>query len=319
MRNEDQWRNRRRDESDMDREFPRDRNYGAGSGYPRDEPFQFGDTDRGPRGGSYRESGRQYGGYDSPNPDRGGASGRGYGVDPRYGERLQSVQGGNFGRGDPYVDEGRFGGSRHEGYGLTGQRYGHEEEFSSPGGPQMNWEGRGQRHPQYDWPSRGVHEGREQGLGGGGSTQRYMPKGYKRSDARLQEDICERLSHSGLDVSEVSVSVSEGQVTLEGTVSERYMKHAIEDRADDCMGVQGIENRIRVERPGSRQEAGISGASSAMSGGASSSGAVGGGGTVASDAGAEQAGTPAAGQVQSGAREQSSRTARKSGSQSKRK
>ncbi|HWL28276.1 MAG TPA: BON domain-containing protein [Burkholderiaceae bacterium] len=221
MRNEDQWRNRRRDEPDMDREFPRDRDYGAGSRYPRDEPFQFGDTDRGPRGGSYRESGRQYGGYDAPSFDRGDAAGQGYGRDPRYGERLQSVQGGNFGRGDPYADEGPFGSSRHEGYGLTGQRYGHEEAFSSPGGR---------------------------------SAQRYMPKGYKRSDARLQEDICERLSRSGLDVSEVSVSVSDGQVTLEGSVNERYMKHAIENYADDCMGVEGIDNRIRVERPGSRAD-----------------------------------------------------------------
>lgn len=277
MRNDDQWRNRRGDEFEMDREFPRDRDVGAGSRYPRDEPFQFGDTDRGPRGGSYRESGRQYGGYDQPG--RSGESGQGYGGNPRYGDRLQSVQGGNFGRGDPYADEGKYSGSRHEGYGLTGQRYGHEEEFSSPGGPQMNWEGRGQRHPQYDWPSRGTHEGREQGYGGwsgsnehgpgqwgGSGGQRYMPKGYKRSDERLQEDICERLSRSGLDVSEVSVSVSEGRVTLEGSVNERYMKHAIEDCADDCMGVESVENRIRVERAGSRSGQAVEQGSSASTG-----------------------------------------------------
>jgi osmotically-inducible protein OsmY len=37
-------------------------------------------------------------------------------------------------------------------------------------------------------------------------------------------------------------------VVLEGTVPERRMKHAIEDLADACPGIQDIENRIRVRR-----------------------------------------------------------------------
>lgn len=80
--------------------------------------------------------------------------------------------------------------------------------------------------------------------------RRVMPKGYLRSDERLREDVCERLSHSGLDVGEVSVTVAEGKVTLEGTVSDRASKHAIENCVDDCLGVQDIDNRIRVNRGG---------------------------------------------------------------------
>jgi hypothetical protein len=84
----------------------------------------------------------------------------------------------------------------------------------------------------------------------GQAAQRVHPKGYTRSDERIQEDICERLSYSGLPVGEVSVEVSQGRVTLDGMVSARPIKHAIEDYVDDCMGVQEIDNRIKVQRQG---------------------------------------------------------------------
>jgi hypothetical protein len=75
------------------------------------------------------------------------------------------------------------------------------------------------------------------------------PKGYQRSDERLREVISERLMEArDIDSSEVTVAVSGAKVVLEGTVPERRMKHAIEDLADACPGVQDIENRIRVQR-----------------------------------------------------------------------
>jgi osmotically-inducible protein OsmY len=43
------------------------------------------------------------------------------------------------------------------------------------------------------------------------------------------------------------VTVSSGMVTLEGTVPERWMRHAIENEADRCSGVRDIENKIRVQ------------------------------------------------------------------------
>lgn len=73
------------------------------------------------------------------------------------------------------------------------------------------------------------------------------PKGYQRSDERIREDLCDRLMRSRhIDSSEVTVEVADGRVLLEGTVPHRRMKHAIEDMADACLGVQEIENRIRV-------------------------------------------------------------------------
>lgn len=79
---------------------------------------------------------------------------------------------------------------------------------------------------------------------------RAGPKGYTRSDERIREDICERLMLAdSIDPSEVSVSVKEGRVALEGTVPTRRMKHAIEDLADYTAGVTDVDNRIQVERP----------------------------------------------------------------------
>ncbi|MDR8802283.1 hypothetical protein FEP89_03022 [Burkholderia multivorans] len=80
---------------------------------------------------------------------------------------------------------------------------------------------------------------------------RRGPKGYTRSDERIREDVCERLAHAlDIDVSDVSVQVSDGRVELDGTVPTRWMKHAIEDIADDCMCVRDVENRVRVKREG---------------------------------------------------------------------
>ena len=81
------------------------------------------------------------------------------------------------------------------------------------------------------------------------ARDRLGPRGYVRSDERIHEFICERLAQlHHLDVSDVSVTVSNGCVRLEGTVPDRDMKHRIEDTADSCWGVQDVENRIRVRR-----------------------------------------------------------------------
>ena len=70
------------------------------------------------------------------------------------------------------------------------------------------------------------------------------------SDARIREEVCEHLWRGAhVDVSEVTVQVTQGVVTLEGTVPFRQMKYAIEDIVASCRGVQDVENRIRVSCP----------------------------------------------------------------------
>lgn len=73
------------------------------------------------------------------------------------------------------------------------------------------------------------------------------PKDYKRSDARIQEDVNEALYvHPGVDARDIEVSVSDGVVTLTGTVTERRVKRLAEDAAHDCRGVIDVRNEVRV-------------------------------------------------------------------------
>lgn len=79
------------------------------------------------------------------------------------------------------------------------------------------------------------------------------PKGYQRSDERINEDISERLLHAPrIDSSNVSIRVENATIYLSGTVPERWMKYTIEDLAHDTLGVRDVINEIRVPRePGS--------------------------------------------------------------------
>lgn len=97
------------------------------------------------------------------------------------------------------------------------------------------------------------------------------PKGYERSDERLKEMICEKLTDDeAIDASEVSVEVSNREVTLTGTVSDRQSKYQIEELVEQCGGVQEIHNQLRVSRDtqgtGSGTEANPSGRAGKRSG-----------------------------------------------------
>jgi len=75
------------------------------------------------------------------------------------------------------------------------------------------------------------------------------PKGYTRSDQRLLEEICERLTADHeLDASELSVSVRDSEVTLEGSVRDRHSKHLAEDLAAAVSGVREVHNRLRAQK-----------------------------------------------------------------------
>ncbi|MGK7650966.1 MULTISPECIES: BON domain-containing protein [unclassified Roseovarius] len=76
------------------------------------------------------------------------------------------------------------------------------------------------------------------------------PKGYVRSDARIDEDVHERLTDDPyVDASEITVSVSDREVTLDGTVDSRRAKRRAEDCAHDVSGVTHVQNNLRVKVP----------------------------------------------------------------------
>jgi osmotically-inducible protein OsmY len=74
------------------------------------------------------------------------------------------------------------------------------------------------------------------------------PKGYKRSDERIKEDISDRLGDDPyIDATEVEIVVANGEVTLIGSVNDRMDKRRAEDLAERVSGVKNVENRIRVK------------------------------------------------------------------------
>lgn len=92
------------------------------------------------------------------------------------------------------------------------------------------------------WPS-GEHRGKR-------------PKGYKRSDERIREDVCDRLSDDDeLDASEITVTVKDGEVTLKGTVTDRRAKYRAEDLVESAGGVRDVDNQLRKSN-GMLQEVG---------------------------------------------------------------
>ena len=76
------------------------------------------------------------------------------------------------------------------------------------------------------------------------------PKGYTRTDERIREDVCDRLSWDDeVDATEIIVRVQNGEVTLEGQVETRHMKRRAEDIAEDVSGVSDVHNTLRVTKP----------------------------------------------------------------------
>lgn len=91
---------------------------------------------------------------------------------------------------------------------------------------------------ELNWEWEGAQRGTHAGKG---------PKGYRRSDERIREDVNEALERDGdLDASEITVDVKDGEVLLEGTVSDRRAKRLAEDLAEELPGVRDVHNRLRI-------------------------------------------------------------------------
>lgn len=130
------------------------------------------------------------------------------------------------------------------------------------GGERGDWRGRGSElHPRpwvdsepvardtrgmYEWEDRGplAWLGRDRGEKG----KPRGPKGYKRSDERIHDEVCERIARSGVEADEVEVKVENGEVTLSGTVMMREHKWHLESVADDVWGVEDVHNQLRISR-----------------------------------------------------------------------
>lgn len=208
-------------------------------GYPEGEEHGTG------RGGGAEDSPRGRFAEDAPFPGGRGArharGGSGYGSPVRHFDPMRDPGPGRsggaaaFDRSPPPRGGGVYGGygipsgSELGGYGMDDSARGGEQNWSgSNWGSQPGWRSEAPRGPR--WRGR-------------------TPKGYVRSDERIKDDVCERLCHSSdIDVSEVSVEARNGTIVLEGSVPDRRMKHRIEDICEECIGVNDVDNRIRIAR-----------------------------------------------------------------------
>jgi osmotically-inducible protein OsmY len=224
--------------------------YGRGHGKDRSE--QFG-SDYGPRG-RFRDQG--YGQRPGSEEWYGGAGNRG-----GYGSQTQS------------------GGSYDENYNeMYGRGRGQDSGGQRPGGQyqsgQSRWAEGGQmgaiggQSGQYGGQGMGQHRGKG-------------PKNYSRSDDRIREEVCDRLTDDAhVDASEIDITVKDGEVTLTGTVDSRDAKRRAEDAIENCSGVKHVQNNLRVKQQGSSPMSGgeMAGSSGRMgtASTSSSSGAAGG-------------------------------------------
>lgn len=210
---------------------------------------------RGPQPGSrftrYRDQGREYRYRGVAGPEQRSQPGYssfdddadfGYHVDPRT---RRSMRDQHWSEYEGYDETYGSAGMRTE----DGLDYKHENEYGMDQGPVM---------PGQEFMGHTARGGRQQY----GRRERYGrrrgpvdytgagPSSYHRSDTRIEEDICERLTmHSQIDARNIEVAVQDGEVTLRGSVPERMMKRLAEDSAADVFGVRDVQNNIRVNQP----------------------------------------------------------------------
>ena len=197
-----------------DREEPM--RYGEGRGrygreYGRDQSYGAGYEDRG------RERDWEDRGY---NPERYGAQG-GYGGG--HGWEAEHL---GMPRGYGYEQDRALGRS-YGGYGAEARGYGNYGEDRAYGERE--------------------HGERERGVRGG--FRGRGPSGYRRTDPRLHELVCEALTDDDrVDASHIDVRVENGEVTLTGTVEDRQQKRCAEDAIEQIGGIRDVHNQIRVQQ-----------------------------------------------------------------------
>ncbi len=241
---------------------------GSTSRYSGYGDFGQGDYGGGRRGdsgqGRYGQSG--YGPDDFGGNYGGGGMRRDYGSDTAYGR--QGGYGGDFGRGR-YGEGGSL--SRFESDPGAGRASDFGYGYGGASGSQGSsaWRGHGVEGDfgagAWNGP-RGDDGGMGQGSGlrGTGQHRGKGPKGYQRSDERLQEMISERLREDpDIDASDITVTVQGDRVTLDGTVDSRRTKNLAEDVAEQ-LGVHDVQNNLRVQRQDPGMQAGTSGSTQGM-------------------------------------------------------
>ena len=138
-----------------------------------------------------------------------------------------------------YSGAGSYGSSAYDrsGGGIPPRQYDRDDRgfFDRASDEVMSWFGDDDAARRRELDQREDHRGRG-------------PANYTRSNERLLEDACERLTRdSSVDASKIDVSAQDNEITLTGTVNSRFAKRRAEDIVDDISGVKHVQNNLRVE------------------------------------------------------------------------
>jgi len=224
------------------------------------------------RQGRYR-----YGGESDDFERRGWRQGSDYyGDNPeRYGERRYGASWRDDRNAEVWRGRDEWRDDRYHGRGLS-DAFG---DFTPPDDVgALGWSGRNEqsryagewRRHEGDWPEDRRNErttreaqqwradmGRYGGWGslasavGLGQHRGRGPRGYRRSDDRIREDVCDLLTDDPrIDATDIEVVVENGELTLSGTVSTRDEKRRAEDLVENLPGVRDVHNRLRTNQPG---------------------------------------------------------------------
>jgi osmotically-inducible protein OsmY len=169
-------------------------------------------------------------------------TGRGCGHGGYYDEPYSDYDYDHYEYGDrsrePYYWRGAEGGYREPHYRgpykLGAEHYGFFERIGDEIRSLLGDEEAERRHRRMGEMRRGRYAGRG-------------PRGYRRSDERIREDVNERLTDDWrVDASDIEVGVDNGLVTLAGRVGSRAEKRRAEDVAESVSGVTDVSNQLRV-------------------------------------------------------------------------
>jgi osmotically-inducible protein OsmY len=170
-----------------------------------------------------------------------GGYGQGQYGQGQYGQGMQGNYGqGQYGQGQ--YGQGQYGQGMQGGYGQGQYGQGMPQGQYGLGQYGLGMQG-GYGQGQYGQYGLGQY-----GLGRGRFTGRG-PRGYKRSNERLTEEINEKLTqHPDINAEEIEIKVQNGEVTLTGVVDDRQTKRMVEDIVEEISGVNELHNQLRVNR-----------------------------------------------------------------------
>ncbi|WP_121116145.1 BON domain-containing protein [Croceibacterium ferulae] len=209
----------------------------GGQGYGGSQSRSFGGGQS--RGYDTSEDGRSRGGYGASRPTNGEQRGFDSFTSNDFGGHDFSAPRQNRAPGTSYGNYGPYGASSGAGsFGAAPSRdrygSGRDDErgfFDKAGDTVASWFG------DDDAARR-----REQDHRGSG------PANYTRSDQRILEDVCDTITHDrDVDGRQIQVTVQDGEVTLDGTVTSRQQKRHAEDLTHDLSGVKHVQNNLRIK------------------------------------------------------------------------